>query len=81
MTTTAPVTPETGLDDGPPLESTVAAFETLVGIDALMANEVQLSAEDFRELMRLADHIASAPYNERYKQELAAFAASRGLTL
>jgi hypothetical protein len=85
MTTTLPATPE--IEEQ--LASAAAEIEQLVDAEDLVesvgapseANEVKLSAEDFRELMRLTDHVASAPFSERYKQELRAFAAARGLTL
>jgi hypothetical protein len=40
----------------------------------------RMTPEEFAEFQRLADHAASAPNNERYKQELLAYSKRFGIT-
>lgn len=60
----------------------VSGAEAVDVVNAANASDViGIAPEDFAELQRLTDHVASAPYNERYKQELIALSQRLGLVL
>jgi hypothetical protein len=78
--TTKTATPE-GDDVVLTASASPAAIDELdVIAEASAEVESSLSPEDFRELQRLSDHVASAPNNERYRQEMLALSRRLGLT-